>query len=158
MDPQQLHLLVNHVPVIGAFWILLVLLAALGRPGPTLSRVALGLTVLLSLSTVVAHWTGEPAEEKVEHLPGVVESAIEDHEEAAEKALVAAVVTGVAALAGLVLTRGRPDSRWPLVPSVVLVALCALLLTLTAHQGGKIHRPELAGDRSVPGEHAEPDP
>jgi hypothetical protein len=155
MDPQQLHLLVNHVPVIGSLWILLVLLAALGRPGPTLSRVALGLTVLLSLTTVVAHRTGEPAEEKLEHVSGVVEPAIEEHEEIAEKALAAGVATGVAALAGLLFSRGRPHSRWPLVPSIVLVSVCALLLGITAHQGGKIHRPEL-GDRPVSGEHSEP--
>ena len=143
MDPQQLHLWVNHVPVAGSFWILVVLLAAAARPGLALSRVALGLTVLLSLAVVATYLTGEPAEEKVEHLSGVVASAIEEHEETAKRALAVGIVAGVAALVGLALTRGRPKNRWPLLPSIVLMGLCALLLALTAHQGGKIHRPEL---------------
>ena len=149
MDPQQLHLWVNHIPVAGSFWVLAVLLAAVVRPGVALSRVALGLTVLLSLSVVATYLTGEPAEEKVEHLPGVVEAAIEEHEETAKKALVLGIVAGVGALMGLVLTRSRPESRWPLVPSIVLVGLCALLLALAAHEGGKIHRPELGENLEV---------
>jgi uncharacterized membrane protein len=144
VSPQLLHLVVNHVPVIGAVWTLLVLAIAYLRPEVPAVRVALILTVLLAPAAVAAFLTGEPAEGTIEHLPGVVETAIGPHEDMARVALGGAIAAGLAGLWGFWLLRRRSPRR-ALLPSLVLVFVTAILMGITAHRGGKIHRPELGG-------------
>lgn len=136
--------MVNHLPVVGAMWTLLVLLVAMARPTPTLSRLALFLVVLTGLTTAIAYLTGEPAEEVVEELPGVAEAAIEEHEELAERSLYLGLGAGILALLTLVLR--RPPGRISLLANLVMLLVTAATLALTAHEGGKIQRPELGGE------------
>jgi hypothetical protein len=143
VNPQLLHLVVNHLPVAGAVWTLLVLVAAVLHPAPPLSRLALILVILVGLSTLAAFLTGEGAEEVVEHLEGVREPAIEEHEELAERALYLGIAAGILALSTLILR--RPPGRISLLTNLVLLLATALTLALTSHEGGKIHRPELGG-------------
>jgi hypothetical protein len=143
LSGQELHLIVNHVPVIGAFWVLLLALVAWFKPDPVLIRTALVFTVLVGVSVVPAFLTGDGAEEVVEHLPGVSEPAIGRHEEMADKALWITVAAGVIALATLAIRTGRPLTRRVLLPSLIVLAVAAGTLAWTAHLGGMIHRPEL---------------
>jgi len=103
MSWGHLHLLLNHVPVIGTLLGLLLLLVAFGRKNEELKKVTLGLFVLIALVTVPVYLTGEPAEEMVENIPGVSEAMIEQHENAALFSLIAVEVGGIIALAGLLL-------------------------------------------------------
>ncbi len=107
MSWGHLHLLLNHVPVIGTLLGLLLLLVAFGRKNEELKKVTLGLFVLIALVTVPVYLTGEPAEEMVENIPGVSEAMIERHENAALFSLIAVEVGGIIALAGLLLSAGR---------------------------------------------------
>ncbi len=143
LDGQELHLIVNHVPVIGALWVLLLGLAAWFKPTPTLTRTALLFTVLLGISVVPAFLTGDGAENVVEHLPGVSETAIGRHEEMADKALWVTVAAGVIALVTLGLRARRPPTRRAILPTLIVLAVAAGVLAWTAHLGGMIHRPEL---------------
>ena len=76
MDPQLLHLRLNHLPVVGALWTLAFLVFALFRPSASRAKLALALTVVLAGTVVLAYLTGGPAEEKIEHLAGVVEPSM----------------------------------------------------------------------------------
>ncbi len=142
-NAQVLHLLLNHVPVVGAAWTLLLLLAALWRPVPALVRTALAFTVLVGLTAIPTFLSGEQAESLVERLPGVSEHAIGVHAEMAEKALWLALAAAVAGAGGFLWSLRRRTGRRPLVPALVLLTVAALLLAWAAHLGGKIHRPEL---------------
>jgi hypothetical protein len=75
----------------------------------------------------------------------VVEEVIERHEDLARGALTAGIVTGVAGILGLIWSGRRPATRLPLAPALLVLTVTAVLLGLTAHWGGRIHRPELAG-------------
>ncbi len=154
MNGQQLHLLANHLPVVGSIGALLLLAAAWLWPARALNRVALAFTVLVGVASVVAFVTGEPAEEIVEHLPGIVEASIEHHEEAAERALWLGIATGLVGLGGLYLGRRHPARRTTLLPSLLFMLALAAVMAWTAHHGGRIHRPELAGAPAaiLPGE------
>jgi hypothetical protein len=66
----------------------------------------------------------------------------------AERALYLTIAAGVLALAILVRAR-RPGRGAALAPFLVL-ASAAVLLGIAAHEGGKIHRPELAAPGSAP--------
>jgi hypothetical protein len=83
----------------------LLLLLALLRKSEELKRVSLGVFVFTALIVLPFYFTGEPAEEVVEHLPGVAEPLIERHENAALFALLIAGVTGIAALIWLIIFR-----------------------------------------------------
>jgi uncharacterized membrane protein YqjE len=119
MSWAHVHLALNHVPVIGLPIVVLLLLWGLGRRNAEVIRAAFGLLVLLALVTLVVQLTGEPAEELVEGLPGVVDSIVERHEEAA---LVATV--GMSGLGLLALFGWLAASTWALaLPGLALGAI-----------------------------------
>src|SRR5689334_14228815 len=106
MNAPHLHLLLNHVPVLGTIFGLGLLAFAMVRRDPPLQRVACGVFVLAALLAVPAYLTGEPAEATVKGLPGVVDQLIERHENAAGVALGGVIALGLAALAGMLRFRG----------------------------------------------------
>ncbi|MGE0174639.1 MAG: hypothetical protein AB7T49_17735, partial [Oligoflexales bacterium] len=97
----QFHLLLNHLPVIGFLGATLALIVAVSVQSIDLRRFVLGLTVLVGLTSLPSYWTGEPAEEVIEDRSGVDKTLIHEHEEAAEFAVVLAMVTSIAALGAL---------------------------------------------------------
>lgn len=145
MDLAHLHLMLNHFPIIGSLLALPLLGIAAWRP---LERSALiGAVVVLGISAIGAagaDFTGEPAEELVEELPGVSEHWIHEHEERAEVAVVLSVVNGLAALA--LLGWAYKKGRTPALGVAGLLALTAGTsgdMAWTGLAGGQIHHPEL---------------
>src|SRR5688500_9804157 len=112
MSTVHVHLILNHFPIVRAvLGVLLIGLAWLRRSN-ALGKAAMGLFVLLGILSIVVFLTGEPAEEAVEALPGISESLMEQHEEAALIATIGMSVAGMLSLVGLSLYRGRPLARW----------------------------------------------
>lgn len=150
MNGAHLHLALNHLPVVGVLVALLVLAVALLRGNDTLRRTGLALALAAGLAAGAAYLTGEGAEEVAEDLPGVTETLIERHEDAAKVATIAAAALGVLALGVLVLTRGRPVSTGP----TALVFAAALLtggaMTWTAYLGGQIRHTEIRDGAAAP--------
>lgn len=151
MNGAQLHMLMNHTPVVGLAIGLAVLVAGLARRSVEIRIVGLILLAVTGLAALPAFLTGEPAEGVVEHLPGVVESRIEEHEEGAAWGLGLSLLTAVLAVGALVFGRGRPAGG-PL-PLVVLLAgvIAFAAIARTAHLGGLIHHEELRGGAVTPG-------
>ena len=101
--------MLNHIPVLGTAFGLALLAWALFKRSEELKRVSLGVLVIVALFAIPAYLTGEPAEEAIEHLPGVNEEAIEEHEDAAKFAFAGVLVLGAVALGALILfRRGKP--------------------------------------------------
>lgn len=149
MDPAHLHLLINHLPVLGTVFGILLLLYGMLAEKHEVTQASLGLFVLVGLGAVVAYLSGEGAEDVVEGLPGVAESIIETHEEAALIALVAAIVLGVAALLVLVFLR-KQTPRWAVVTTLVLALGTAGVMAWTANLGGQVRHTELRDAASTP--------
>ncbi len=150
MNWAHLHLLVNHVPVIGTvIAVLLLALAVLGRSSE-LTRVSFGMLVVLALTAGAVYLTGEPAEEVVEDLPGVSEAVIEPHEEAAMVASLLLGAVGAIALGGLILARrGRElPARFAHVV-LALAVLAAAAMGRTAFLGGHIRHTEIRAGAPV---------
>ena len=143
MGSMHLHLLLNHVPVIGAILGVLLLALAFVRRSDELGKAALGLFALLAATSLVVFLTGEPAEDVVEKLPGFSRAITERHEEAAEVALVAMGLTGLFCLITLVIYRRRPLARW-VTPLALVVSLgSAGIMGYAANLGGQIRHTEV---------------
>jgi len=152
MDMGHLHLMLNHLPVLGAPALLALLIWGLAGKLPAITRGALWLTLALAVVTAVVYLTGEAAEELVEGLPTFQEPLVEQHEEVALWATVILVATGC--LAAAALWRSRRGATMSLaLTRVVLVGLLAstVMVGVTAWTGGPIGHPELR-----PGRTAEP--
>lgn len=145
MDAAHVHLLLNHVPVIGLVFAFLLLAYGLARRSDDVMKAALWTLGLVGLAAVVVYLTGEPAEELVEGLPGFSEPAMERHEEAALWATVAAAAVGALALGGLYAFRRRSLSRGFGATALLLTLLAGLPMGWTANLGGQVRHEEIRG-------------
>ena len=144
-NAAQVHLGLNHLPlgfVLVGFPLLAV---ALLRRSAELKTTACVLLILSALAAIPTFFSGEPAEEPVEHRSGVSKMVIHEHEEAGELAAILSGVLGGLALAAWLfekLRRPLPSVAWW---GLVLFGAVSLgILIRTAHLGGLIRHEELA--------------
>jgi uncharacterized membrane protein len=143
MNTPQIHLALNHVPVLGAAFAMVALGAGLWARHGALVRFGLFILVAIALAAIPVYFSGEGSEEAIEHLAGVQRSAIEPHEDLARAATLGLAALGLGALAALIRYRRRPVP--PRVRWALLLAAIALggVLARTAHLGGQIRHAEL---------------
>jgi hypothetical protein len=154
MDTGHLHLMLNHLPVLGAPALLGLLAWGLAGRMPSLTRGALWLIVALAAVTLAVYLTGEAAEELVEGLPSFRKPLVEQHEKIALWATVLVVATGVFAAVALWRSRRGPDGGQTITRLVLLgLAVSTGVLAWTAWTGGPIGHPELRPAAMSPLEH-----
>jgi hypothetical protein len=157
MSAVHLHLLLSHVPVLGAVFGLLLLAYGTLRGKDQVVRVSLGTLAIVGLAGLAVYLTGEPAEGIVEELPGISEAILERHEEAALFATIGGGVVALVALAGLVLHRARPVG--PRFAAATLVMTLGLVggMAWTANLGGQIRHSEIRAGASAEAGHEDDD-
>lgn len=144
MEPVHLHLLTNHVPVIGAFFGALVLIIGMVRKSPPTLAAAYWIFLLSTVLGLVAYFSGEGAEHAVENLPGVTDNLIETHEDIGKFTLVGLILLGLVALFGLIRSKNHYDK----IKSIAIVSLALALASFgigayTAYTGGLIRHTEI---------------
>ena len=150
MNASHWHLLLNHIPLIGIGFVILLMIIALIRKSSELINVSLIFTIIIALWAIPAYLTGEPAEEIVEDMPGISENMIHEHEEMAERAFIFIEVVGGIALIGLIGGRINKKLGYTLtVLTLVGLVVGGGLIAWTANLGGKIHHQEIRGETSV---------
>ena len=150
MSAVHIHLLLNHVPVLGSIACLLLLAAGLLRRSREVTVIALLATVVTALLTIPVFLTGEPAEDTVEKLPGVTKQYIHAHEEAAEAAFTAMEIAGALALLTLILGMRRETPRWATLATLVVLLAAAGLIARAANLGGEIRHTEIHSGAAIP--------
>jgi len=144
MNIAHLHLMLNHFPVVGSVIVALLLVLALYRRSDELGRASLMLAALVGAVSVAVYFTGEPAEELVERLPGVSEAITEQHEEAALVATIVVAALGAFSLAVLAMHRGRRAlSRRTTGAALVLALVGCGVMGYTAFLGGQVRHTEI---------------
>ena len=145
MDPVQLHLLTNHVPVLGLLFAALALLVGIVGRSRAIARFGLACLVGAALAIVPVYFSGEPAEETLENAVALPETTIERHEDAARTSAILLGALGVVAL--FVWLGSRRGEGVPRASVLVLVAATAVAASViwTAHLGGQIRHTELGG-------------
>ena len=140
----HLHLVLNHLPVVGSIFALLLLTWAFFRHSDELKRAGLWAAVLVSTVTIPTYFTGEPAWEDIMDVPGDNDPFIEAHQSAAQFAFGASALTGLIALAALVMSRkGQPVPAKPTMLVLLLSLATTSLMTYVANLGGMIRHTEI---------------
>lgn len=149
MSAAHVHLMLNHVPVLGAVFAAVVLTVGLLRSDESWQGVALWTLVVTGVAAVVVYLTGEPAEELVEGAAGFSHAALERHEEVALWAAYGGGGVGAAALGVLTWFRSRPIPRTASTAMLLLAVGLTGVMAWTANTGGKVSHPELRGATTV---------
>lgn len=157
MDQTHIHLLANHLPVIGSILAVFVLLYGMFTANSNTKNAAYFLFIIAALGGVITYLTGEAAEETVETIAGINNQTVETHEDLGLYALVSLIILGVAALVSLIAGFKNSVFSKPLSYITLFIALITFGITAyTANSGGKIRHPEISGDQiTVPSEKSE---
>ncbi len=150
MNGAHLHLMINHVPIIGLALCLALLLAGQWRKNPELLRAGLVALVIVALISIPVYLSGEPAEEIIEELPGMSDDLIHAHEDAAIWAFIGLEVLGALALLGLMAFRAPKQLPAWFVPTIFALALLTTVwVGWVSALGGRIVHPESRPDFSL---------
>ncbi|NCN40515.1 hypothetical protein GW916_04630 [bacterium] len=150
MSFAHLHLILNHIPLVGIPIALLFYVRGLNIKNNSMKRFSSFVLFALAAFVIPVFLSGDYAEDQVEMLPGVLEAAIELHDEAAEASLILCVLAGIAAFLDLWFQRNLRFKKWTSTLLILLSSIAIASLGYTASLGGKIRRPELRQDLPPP--------
>ena len=144
MNLTHLHLVSNHIPVIGLAFGILFLLGGMFRKSLEL-QVAAYLTFILStFAVIIAYFTGEPAVESVEYIFDVTEQSIDAHASAGKATFFSMLILSALSFIALFLANKTPSRVGGFAQIVVVVAAVSFgLAAYTSNLGGKIRHTEI---------------
>jgi len=154
MNFVHIHLLLNHLPVIGSIIGFGLFLISLFGKNDDLRRGSLIVFAATALIAIPAFASGKGAQLMLQGKPGISDAFVQRHEGAAMLALWFLEVTGAFALAGLWQFHSRARmARWNL-PAVLIFSLLTVgLVVRTGNTGGEIRHTEVrASQESTPTE------
>jgi hypothetical protein len=145
LNGAHLHLLINHIPVLGAPFGVALLLASLWRMNVTLQRTGLVVLVLTGLAAWGADLTGDPAKGVLRQQMAAEypKSAVHEHEQAADYGLATSAILAVISLGVLWYSRRRPLKRGLVIGVIVAGLFVTSVLTRVAYLGGEVRHVEI---------------
>jgi uncharacterized membrane protein len=152
MNPTHIHLLLNHIPIIGTAFGIILLTYGIIIKSKSVINAALLSFIVISLFTIPVFITGEPAEESVENIAGINKSSIEEHEEAAEFSLWMMEALGILSLITYLFHKKDHSLGGKLAIVSLLFSLVTFgLMAKTGSEGGKIRHTELSNQSQATG-------
>jgi uncharacterized membrane protein len=144
MNNAHIHLIVNHLPIVGLLIGTLILITGLVLRKSDVKFTALWVYVFSAITAFLAFQSGERAEEVIEHLPGISESLIHTHEEYAETFLLLSLILG----AFSILTIGALWRKFKFSQLMIFICLAVALATgvsakYAGTSGGEIRHEEI---------------
>jgi uncharacterized membrane protein len=139
MSLAYIHLLSNHLPILGSLFGVLLLFIGYFKPSLQTAFSAYFLMVISGIGGFIAYFTGEAAEEHVEELPGISHNLIHLHEEMAENTLIFIFLLTAAALLGLWSQQAKWEKAKQIQLFEMVVGIIAFILfAFTGYLGGHI--------------------
>lgn len=150
MTLTHLHLMINHLPIIGSLLGGLVLAHGMGTKSFQTNIAAYYIMVLSAIGATIAYFTGEPAEKTIENTIGNIQNqVIERHEEMAELSMVSIIILGLVSIIGLyVIYKKLPTANLFAKIIMVICIYSFVLVSRTGYLGGLIRHTEL--EKAVP--------
>ena len=155
MNAAQVHLFLNHLPIVGLFFGVALLGIGLFRKQHILAQAGLIIMLFVSIVAVPTNVSGEGAEgvlkEQVkngnitEEQWDIMHEELHHHEEEAELGFYFLIALGVLSLLSLVLFSDNPQRNLMLrYVSLVAGLLIFVWMMKVGHSGGLIRHPEIA--------------
>jgi len=149
----HLHLLLNHVPTVGAVVALGLLIVAFVRRDEPLKLAGLEVLFAIAVLTLPVYMSGVAAYQKLRNQPGLSDNAMRVHQDAALDGFTVTEFAGFVAWIALWQSRRRGRATPGLVPAATLLAVLALaIMARAATLGGDIRHPEIRADLSAASE------
>ncbi len=149
MDAVHIHLVLVHFPIVGILFGLIILAIGLYKKNEVLQKTSLVILVLMALVTIPVFLSGEGAEETVEHLAGVSETIIENHEELAEVAIWFMEALGLLSLLGLVAIKKNLSIKNTVLISTLLFSIVTFgIFAQLGNLGGQIRHSEIRANKA----------
>lgn len=158
MDATHMHLLTNHIPILGSAFGFVLLLIGMLLKNKTVEMTALTTIVALALFTLPAYFSGENAEDTVEQYAAADKHELEEHEEHAETTLWLMMATGLMALLTIAsYYKAQRNVKWFRIATLVICGFAFLSTIPLALHGGKIMHQELRGEAMPISDHDDDD-
>jgi hypothetical protein len=146
LNGSQLHLLLNHWPVIVPFIATVLLFLGIIIKSVAVKNVGLALIVFGGVAAIPTYLTGEPAEHVVKNYPGISRDLIHQHERAAKYSLIFLEIVAALGLGLLVVAKFTNIHFSFYLFLCVLSFLSFVHVARTAHFGGEIRHEEIRGE------------
>ena len=144
MNQAHLHLIVNHVPIVGSLFATVLLATGVLKHDLTLTKAGLRAVLAAGLLCLPAQLTGEGATAIAQNLPRVSRALINNHAEAAELGFWVLESAAALALFGLLLLKNNsPKARLLSLLTLVAAVLSFGLLARAGNLGGQIRHTEI---------------
>jgi len=147
----HIHIMINHIPVMGTIFLVILMVVGLIRKSNEILRVGFFFTVALALATVPVYLTGDPAKDQIRHETWFERDRVNAHDEMATKGFIAVLVTGAIAIAAIWMARKGGPVRLGMAVLVLFGLLVSSgLFGLAALKGGEIRHDEIRVGASPP--------
>ena len=144
MDATHLHLILTHFPIVGTIIGIGILAYGQFFKNNGIIKVALVTFILMSILTIPVFITGNEAEETVEHIAGVSEKLIENHEELAEKAIWLMGLLGILSIINFFVIFKKLSFAKTVSLITLIISLGTFgLFAKVGNEGGKIRHSEI---------------
>jgi YVTN family beta-propeller protein len=144
MNIIEIHLILNHIPILGVAFVSVYLLIAIIFKNTFMQKVSLWILLCVALLTIAVYLSGLGAETPVKSLPNVSKAYLQLHEKVARISSMTIWAIGGITLLGLVLLRGREQLFKYLVRGILVMTLLSTgLFILTGYLGGQITHSEI---------------
>ena len=144
MNAAHLHLMVNHISIVGLGFAILLNFLAIFRESPELKKLSCWFYILIGLLSVLAILTGDGAAEIVKTYPGISNDVIEYHETWGYVFFYGLDVLGIIAIVALWFSRKNNLLLKKFNIAMLIVALLAMFIAFqTGTAAGKIRHPEI---------------
>jgi len=155
MFPVHFHLYLSHFPIAGIIVGFLVLLIGKILKQEVVMKTGLWILFLASFSVFAMDQSGEGAEEVVEEIEAISNHLIHEHEEAAEKSLWIALISGLLSLFTLwAIQTGKKFANKLVILVIVISMLASAAVIYTASKGGLIRHSEEIGEKQIENENS----
>ena len=153
MNLAHLHLVMNHVPTVGASAALGLLLLAFVRRNEHLKNAGLEVLFVIAVVTLPVFVSGVAAHHEMRGRTDISVDAVRIHQDAALIGFTAMEFAGFIAWVGLWQSRRRGRAARGVVPAATALLVVALaIMGRTANLGGDIRHPEIRAGAAAPAE------
>jgi uncharacterized membrane protein len=150
MNGAHLHLITNHLPIVGIIIGTLVLIVGLLLKKDQIKQTGLGINVFSAITSIFAFLSGEKAEDVVEEIKGISETLIHTHEEVAELFFTLSLILGALSLITLYLS--VKANKYAKFGYFIVLALSLALIVIgkqVGTSGGEIRHTEIRAENTV---------